>query len=443
MANEILRLTEATPNQAAYLVYSTNNNLPVSSANGLSITFDFYMYGGTGADGISFFLVDGNNPIQSAGGFGGSLGYAPYIANDIVQPGIPGGYVGIGLDEFGAFSSNSEGRVGGAGRSPDSIAVRGSAATNYTYLAGTSLPVSLDNPDPAATRETSKRTARIDLSPTGILSVNVDLNQDGDFLDDGEIPIPSLDLVNSGNGALPTAFNFGFAASTGGQTNIHEVGNFRVSTFNGTPLPGSFSGNLVIVNPSDEPSKPSGGTGDDLIQTGNGNDVLNGNDGNDTLVGGGGADTITGGPGSDRFYFRGASRREALRNSTFNARDRITDFKFSEGDKFGLDFDNNFATIEKPRGPFMFNSGKERGKNLLKAAQSAYADKDFKKKGNQALRANEALFFRLGSRTYLSVNDGKAAFSRTDDLLADVTGIQFKAGDPKKGALRLADYFVV
>lgn len=441
MANELIRLTEATPNQAAYLVYSTSNNLPVSSANGLSITFDFYAYGGSGADGISFFLVDGNVPIQSPGGFGGSLGYAPYITNDVVQPGIAGGYVGIGLDEFGGFSSGTEGRVGGGGRLPDSIAVRGSAANNYTYLAGASLPVSLDNPDPAATRETSKRTAKIDLDPNGILSVSVDLNQDGDFLDNGEVPISGLNLVTSGNGALPSSFNFGFAASTGGQTNIHEVGNFKVSTFTGTPLPGSFSGNLVILNPSDEPSRPSGGSSDDLIQTGNGKDVLNGNSGNDTLVGGGNADTISGGPGSDRFYFRGASRREALRNSTLNARDQITDFKFSEGDKFGLDFDNNFVTIERPRG--LFNSGKESGNNLLKAAQSAYADKDFKKKGNQALKANEAVFFRLGNRTYLSVNDNKAAFSRTNDLLADVTNIQFKPGDSNKGRLGLADYFVV
>ncbi len=441
MANEILRLTEATPNQSAYLVYSTENNLPVSSGNGLSITFDFYAYGGTGADGISFFLVDGNSPIQSVGGFGGSLGYAPYIANGAVQPGIAGGYVGIGLDEFGGFSSDTEGRTGGSGRLPDSIAVRGSAATNYNYLAGKQLPVSLDNPDPTATRENSKRTAKIDLSPAGVLSVKVDLNQDGDFLDDGEVPIPSLDLVGSGNGALPSSFNFGFAASTGGQTNIHEVGNFRVSNFNGAPLSGNFSGNLVIVDPSDEPSKPSGGTGDDLIQTGNGNDVLSGNDGNDTLVGGGGADTITGGPGSDRFYFRGSSKQEALRNSTFGTRDRITDFKFLDGDKFALDFDNNFATIEKPRG--LFNAGKERGNNLFKAVQSAYADKDDKKKGNQALKANEAVFFRLGSKTFLSINDGKAAFSKTDDLLAEVTGIQFKTGDLKKGALNVANYFLV
>lgn len=441
MANEILRLTDAVPDQSAYLVYSTENKAPISSTKGLSVTFDFYAYGGTGADGISFFFVDGTKPIQRAGGFGGSLGYAPYQVDGISQPGVDGGYLGIGLDEFGSFSSPSEGRTGGPGGQPDAIVVRGSQATNYFYLDGAALPVSLDNPGPGATRDNSKRTAKIDLSPTGILSVKVDLNQDGDFLDLGEDVIPSLNVVAQGNGTLPSSFFFGFAASTGAQTNIHEVGNFRVTAFDGTPIPGTFSGDLVIVKPGDQPSNPVGGGGNDIIETGNGNDNLVGNAGNDILIGNQGSDQLTGGTDTDRFYFRGVSRAEALRSSTLRSRDRVTDFRFLEGDKFALDFDRNLDTIEKPRG--LFNSGKEKGRNLLRAAEAAYADKDFKKRGDQKLKAGEAVFFRLGSSTYLSVNNGKGSFSATDDLLVDVTGIQFKAGDPKKGALRLADYFVV
>ncbi|MCU0523528.1 MAG: hypothetical protein MUF72_01745 [Elainella sp. Prado103] len=442
MSNEILRLTDAVANQSAYLVYSTENKAPISSAGGLSITFDFYAYGGTGADGISFFLVDGAKPIQRVGGFGGSLGYAPYQLDGIVQPGVDGGYLGIGFDEFGSYSSPTEGRTGGPGNQSDAIVVRGSQVTNYNYLSGTQLPsgLSLDNPGAGATRENSKRTAKIDLAPTGVLSVKVDLNQDGDFDDLGENAIPGLDVVANGNGTLPTSFFFGFAASTGAQTNIHEVGNFRVTAFNGTPIPGSFSGDLVIVQPGDTPSKPIGGGGNDVIETGNGNDSLVGNAGNDILIGNQGSDTLTGGTDVDRFYFRGASRTEALRSSTLRSRDRITDFRFSEGDKFGLDFDRNLETIEKPRG--LFNSGKEKGKNLLKAAEAAYNDKDFKKKGDQRLKAGEAIFFRLGNSTYLSINNGRAGFSPTDDLLADVTGIQFKSGDLKKGTLKVADYFV-
>src|SRR4051812_14529993 len=47
-----LRLTSDVVNQASGVLYNTN--LPLSQ--GLSITFDEYQYGGTGADGISFDL---------------------------------------------------------------------------------------------------------------------------------------------------------------------------------------------------------------------------------------------------------------------------------------------------------------------------------------------------------------------------------------------------
>jgi serralysin len=438
---DIQKLTDAQPNQTAYLPFST----AVSSADGLSITFDFYAYGGTGADGISFFIVDGSQPIKSAGGFGGSLGYAPYIAGTTNQPGVAGGYLGIGLDEFGSYSNGSEGRNGGPGNRPDSVVVRGSVATNYDYLGGNPLPggQSLDVPGAGATREQAKRSAKVDLSPTGVLSVKLDLNANGIFTDPGEELINISDLVQR-NGALPSTLTFGFAASTGAQTNVHEVGNFSVKTFGGADIPGRFTPDLVFVDNGNNNNNQSGGAGNDTIITGDGSDRLTGQAGNDVIVGGGGADTLAGGAGGDRFYFRGANRGAALKQSTLRALDKITDFAFNanpaERDLFGLDFDNNLATIEKPRG--LFNAGIERG-GLLKAARSAYADKNQKKRGNQALKVNEAVFFRLGKRTFLSVNDNKAPFSSANDLLVDVTGIQFKPGDAKQGALKLADYFVV
>jgi serralysin len=130
----------------------------------------------------------------------------------------------------------------------------------------------------------------------------------------------------------------------------------------------------------------------------------------------------------------------ALRDSTLRSLDRITDFRFSEKDKFQLDSDDNLQTLgDLPRR--LFNSGKEQG-SLLKASRSAYADKDQKRRGNQKLLANEAVFFKLGNRTFLSVNDSKAAFSSSNDLLVEVSGIQFKTGDAKLGKLKVADYFV-
>ncbi len=214
-----LRLTAASGNQSSFAIF----NQVIDPALGLSITFDFFSYGGNGADGISFFLIDGNASPTTPGAFGGALGYAARG----VTSGLQGGYLGVGFDEFGNFSSTTDNSPGGIGSAatPDSIAVRGSQANAYKYLTGTTtLPTSLDVPGASATRTAARRTARIDLSPTGNLNVQIDLNADGDFLDAGETPAALQNYnVVANNGALPTSFKFGFAASTGGSTNIHEV----------------------------------------------------------------------------------------------------------------------------------------------------------------------------------------------------------------------------
>ncbi|MBW4468426.1 MAG: hypothetical protein KME07_23615 [Pegethrix bostrychoides GSE-TBD4-15B] len=444
MSSEISRLTNADFSQSAFLPFANSAGTAfatIPSAAGISVTFDFYSYGGTGGDGLSFFLVDGTQPLTRAGGFGGSLGYAPAQTETTVTPGIAGGYLGIGFDEFGNFATGSDGKAGGtAFRMPNSITVRGSEATSYAFLGNVLSPIPLDNPDPAATQANSKRTAQVNLSPAGDLQVSLDINQNGLFTDPGETLL-GLNVVGAGNGALPATFRFGFAASTGGNTNIHEVGNVSVKDASGNIIAANLVASLIVDNSNDDPTvdQPVGGSGNDIIRTGGGNDVVTGQAGNDIIVGGKGADTVSGGTDADRFYFSGSSKAEALRDSTLRNLDRITDFSFAEGDRFGLDFDNNLGTIERPKR--LFNAGREKG-SLRKAAKSAYADKNQQRRGDQALKANEAVFFRLGSRTFLSVNDSKAAFSATNDLLVDVTGIQFKPGDARKGGLRVTDYFI-
>jgi serralysin len=408
----IVKLTSADFVQSAFVLYST----PVDATQGLSITFDFYSYGGTGGDGLSLIVLDGAvGKVTSAGGFGGSLGYASITDGSKVIPGIAGGYFGVGFDEFGNYSSAFEGRTGGPGGQQDSIAIRGSAATGYQYLTGTNtLPVSIDNPnDP--NRDNAKRRAQVALSPTGFLSVKVDFNGDEDFLDAGEADpaLQNFDVKTANGGVLPTTLRFGFAAATGASTNIHEVGRFEVKTFAGEFIAGSFLNQVLVGG--------SGTSADKLV------------------IGGGGSDTLTGGKGSDRFVYSGSTRREALRQSTLKARDRITDFNFQEGDRIQLDFDNQLITSNLPRR--MFNAGKEGG-SLKKAAKASYADKNFTKRGNQALKPGEAVMFTQGSRTYISVNDDKAAFSAGSDFLVDVTNIKLKSGDAGLGKLQVSNYFV-
>jgi hypothetical protein len=68
-----LRLTSATANQFGYVYYNT----AFPSANGIVISFDYADYGGTGADGLAFFLIDGSyGGAFAPGPAGGSLGYA-------------------------------------------------------------------------------------------------------------------------------------------------------------------------------------------------------------------------------------------------------------------------------------------------------------------------------------------------------------------------------
>ena len=61
-----LRLTNNTTNQKGF-VYSTVN---FPSNQGLTIQFEYYTWGGNGADGISFFLFDATVPTFNIGGFG-------------------------------------------------------------------------------------------------------------------------------------------------------------------------------------------------------------------------------------------------------------------------------------------------------------------------------------------------------------------------------------
>lgn len=429
MASEIRRLTDKTIADAQVLLFRTKT--PVASNKGISISFNFYSYGGvgdkTGGDGICLAFIDGAQSSRNPGAFGSSLGYAA----DSKKPGIKGGYLGVGLDEFGNYSSVFPGRVGGETRRPNSIAVRGSEATRYKFLGGTDsltnkLPLS--NIARGANPANSRRLVRIDLTATGVLSVFYDLNRNGRVTDPGE-RVLFLNTRAPGakqNTPLPKTFKFALSASTGAATNIHEFSDFKISTLNGIPITGSFEKSI----------RRGGDTRADKA------DVIVGSSSDETIIGNLGGDTVTGGGGADFFAFDGFSKGQALRDSVLKTPDVIKDFNQKQGDRFLLDFDNNLDTLERPRS--LFYAGAVKGSNLKQALDTVYADKDSGKKGKQALKANDAVIFKFGSRTYLSVNDNQAPFSSRNDLVADVTGIQFKAGDARRiGSLKIGDYFAV
>jgi autotransporter-associated beta strand protein len=217
-----LRLTTAGTLQATSAYYNT-----AFTAAGATVyaKFDYEAYGGTGADGITFFLFDGSVPF-SVGANGGSLGYAQKTlagGGESNQSGLAGGYLGVALDEFGNFSAASEGRVGGyngggTARVPDSIAVRGPEASGYAYLGGSgTLAQSIDS----VTRPTQVNTVQVLVTATNQLTVTL---QQG-----GTSPQTVLQMDLSGY-ARPDTLKFGFSAGTGASTNFHDVRNLNVTT---------------------------------------------------------------------------------------------------------------------------------------------------------------------------------------------------------------------
>ena len=223
--------------------------------DGLIVEFDFFVYNGdtnTGgnpsADGLSFFLLDGNTSNPTPGAFGGSLGYAQATQGG-VQNGASNGFIGIGFDVFGNFSAGTEGRVGGSLiRQPDQVVLRGSAAKGYPFIsnvasqsiigAGIDDASTIANPQTRSLGNVQGRRARITISPDGFLTVGLSTQTGENVANSAFVNVFSdtIDLKQAtpiANGVdalapLPASFKFGFAASTGFSTAIHELRNLII-----------------------------------------------------------------------------------------------------------------------------------------------------------------------------------------------------------------------
>ncbi len=219
-----LRLTSAGTNQSGYAYY--NQNFP--STLGIEVDFDYLTWGGTGADGISIFLFDGTASPFKIGDFGGALGYCQGYN------GSPGGvskaYVGIGLDEYGNFANRNDRCPNGGttAATPDSVVIRGpgDAGTGYGYLAGTgTLAAGIDLPTVTSrpTPSTFYRRVSILIAPIGStyqITVKWQTSTTGALTTIlGPFTMPS---------APPTNLKIGFAASSGGATNYHEIRNLSI-----------------------------------------------------------------------------------------------------------------------------------------------------------------------------------------------------------------------
>ncbi|CAL8973791.1 hypothetical protein PROP_01254 [Propionicimonas sp. T2.31MG-18] len=242
-----LQLTDNANNRRGGMVY--NQALPGNA--GIQVEFQQFQYGTerAGADGITFFLVDGSLNLASTGAYGGSLGYAQ--RNN--EPGVLGGYLGVGLDVFGNYANDGESRgrgcapgdrspVPGSRQIPNSVVIRGpqasgdpSGRTGYCYLDGTlnssasrtTLPGSLRGPtiprNSSAVPNGARRDVRITVSEDRFPTVTVEI----DFLDGrGYRNVLNYRMTTP----APATWKFGLASSTGGNRDVHLIRTIKVQT---------------------------------------------------------------------------------------------------------------------------------------------------------------------------------------------------------------------
>jgi len=138
-----LRFTNGYPyghNEGGAIVSQT----PFDATNGVQITFKSVTYRGDsgggvgdGADGISFFMIDGS-VAPSIGSQGGSLSYTCSNPGNVGgHPninGVVGGYIGLGIDEYGNFLNAGDNTATGFGQHGNRIGLRGNGNVGWSYL---------------------------------------------------------------------------------------------------------------------------------------------------------------------------------------------------------------------------------------------------------------------------------------------------------------------
>ena len=254
-----LRLTSATHTLDGGVAYATG----VPSSEGLDVKFDTYQYGGSGADGIGFYLA-GTNPSDpeapnAVGPAGGHLGYSGGSATPSGH-GLVDGYLGIGLDVYGNYTNSS---YSGSGCTappwsktstayPNEVTVRGpgTGTTGYCLLSSTEASGGLKGAlggSSTATRTQSLVPAEVAINPTGsALKTSDGLSVPAYSYVVAVTPIGAAQQIIGGtlpadsylatsepswltsNTGVPKEFAFGWTASTGATNDVHQLRDVQI-----------------------------------------------------------------------------------------------------------------------------------------------------------------------------------------------------------------------
>jgi hypothetical protein len=278
-----LRLTSNATDSNGYILY----NYQIPTADGFDVAYNAYQYDGDGADMITFFMTNGSDSLTKIGPLGGAGGFDfgtggdcptndPAVGPNNECSGLPDGVVGIALDAWGNYSyqfndaqTGSSTSCNGAdeptGAVPEEVAVRGPGYLNPAQtIGGTPYPAGyfpesgeangeycLLGKPAGATVDNRAATARpvsgtpgavlvhLHLDPPGCAALYatypcsnaVSASQPGSpqilvYLNNSLIEtVPEPALMQS----IPTV-KFGWSASTGGDEEIHEINDVRVSS---------------------------------------------------------------------------------------------------------------------------------------------------------------------------------------------------------------------
>jgi type IV pilus assembly protein PilY1 len=307
-----------------------SSGTPFPTGTGLQVVFKTVTYDGDsggagrdGADGMAFFLMDGSLPPYDTGAFGGSLGYsctnqignndATIRADGTVRgfDGLVGGYIGLGIDEYGNFLNPGDNTATGPGYLPGRIGLRGKGSISFGWL-NANYPLQypatlLTTPDTGtvtAARRAVQNTCSTghiwnfanlskpedtgapvaDYAPVGTPVVLSSILPGQNIANEGAgtrgtaqpityalkvtqngilslnisynggnfLPVINKQDITASNGPLPASFRFGFTGSTGGSRNVHEILCFQAT-------PSDVAGTSVGVN-EQEAAKIASGT---------------------------------------------------------------------------------------------------------------------------------------------------------------------------------------
>ncbi|UUY09887.1 hypothetical protein LRS11_07600 [Pseudomonas sp. J452] len=226
-----------TSNQGNVSTSSTLQRLFPAAGNYIQVQFKYYAYNGSGADGVAVVLSDATVTPQP-GAFGGPLGYG--TRGDAANPGFAGGWLGVGVDEYGNFSVEGGGNP--QQQRPDSVAIRGSSATGgtsgYRYIAGTPANLSPGVDSAASTTAAPGHTYRITMDGRFSNEARVTVERDSGA---GFVVLSGLNAVNvlaavNSQAPLPSDFYLSLTGSTGGSTNIHELDDLQVCATDINPV---------------------------------------------------------------------------------------------------------------------------------------------------------------------------------------------------------------